>query len=96
MFLGEDRVATKAYLKLFIEKIVIDMPRIDITCKSKVLLAALENKTAVRNDDILTAGINWLAGTYSCKNFVTVLFMATAKHTYRAYFNAKMSIITKN
>jgi hypothetical protein len=60
MFLGEDRVATKAYLKLFIEKIVIDMPRIDITCKSKVLLAALENKTAVRNGDILTAGINWL------------------------------------
>ena len=32
MFLAEDRVATKAYLKLFIEKIVINLPRIDITC----------------------------------------------------------------
>ena len=60
MFLGEDRVATKAYLKLFIEKIIINLPRIDITCKSQVLLAALENKTAVRNGDILTADINWL------------------------------------
>ena len=48
-------MATKAYLKLFIEKIVIDLPRIDITCKSNVLLAALENKTAVRNGEILTA-----------------------------------------
>ncbi len=34
LFLGEDRGATKAYLKLFIEKIVINLPRIDITCKS--------------------------------------------------------------
>ena len=33
--LGEDRAATKAYLKLFIEKIVINLPRIDITCKSE-------------------------------------------------------------
>ncbi len=60
MFLGEDRVATKAYLKLFIEKIVINLPRIDITCKSRVLLAALENKTAVRNGDVLTAEMCWL------------------------------------
>jgi hypothetical protein len=54
MFLGEDRVATKAYLKLFIEKIIINLPRIDIICKSNVLLAALENKTAVRSGEILT------------------------------------------
>ena len=60
MFLGEDRVATKAYLKLFIEKIVINLPRIDITCKSEVLLTALENKTAARSGDILAADINWL------------------------------------
>jgi hypothetical protein len=60
MFLGEDRVATKAYLKLFIEKIVINLPRIDITCKSSVLLAALENKTAVRSGEVLTADIFWL------------------------------------
>jgi hypothetical protein len=60
MFLGEDRIATKAYLKLFIEKIVINLPRIDITCKSGVLLAALENKTAARSCDVLAADINWL------------------------------------
>ena len=58
--MGEDRLATKAYLKLFIEKIVINLPRIDITCKSNVLLAALENETAVRSGETLTAGIFWL------------------------------------
>ncbi len=58
--LGEDRAATKAYLKLFIDKIEINLPRIDITCKSDVLLAALENRTAVRTGEVLTAGINWL------------------------------------
>ena len=60
MFLGDDRVATKAYLKLFIDKIVINLPRIDITCKSNVLLAALENKTAVRSGEVLTADMYWL------------------------------------
>jgi hypothetical protein len=89
MFLGEDRVATKAYLKLFIEKIVINLPRIDITCKSGVLLAALENKTAARSCDVLAADINWLAGTYSCKNFMTALFMAVEKHKYQTCPNSK-------
>ena len=60
MFQGEDRVTARAYLKLFIEKIVINLPQIDITCKSKVLLAVLENKTAVRTGEVLTAGISWL------------------------------------
>ena len=59
--MGDNRVATKAYLKLFIEKIVINFPRIDITYKSNVLLAALENKTAVRSGEILTADMYWLA-----------------------------------
>jgi hypothetical protein len=69
LFLGDDRVATKTYLKLFIEKIVINLPRIDITCKSNVLLAALENKTAVRSNEVLTAAMFWLQRTYNCKNF---------------------------
>ncbi len=45
---GEGRAVTKAYLKLFIAKIVIDLPRIDITCKSKILLAALENRNGCK------------------------------------------------
>lgn len=53
---------------MFVEKIVINRLRIDITCRSKVLLAALENKMASR-DGTLTAGINWIPGTYSCKNY---------------------------
>ena len=58
--MGDNQVATKAYLKLFIEKIVINFPRIDITCKSNVFLAALENKTAVRSGEVLTAVLYWL------------------------------------
>ena len=60
IFTGDDRIATKAYLKLFIEDIVINLPRIDIFCKSDVLLAAMGNKTAVRNGDFLTAVLFWL------------------------------------
>jgi hypothetical protein len=60
IFMGEDRIITKRYLKLFIEKIIINLPTIDITCKSSALLAALENKTAARRDELLTADINWL------------------------------------
>jgi hypothetical protein len=60
IFMGDDRIATKAYLKLFTEKIVITLPRIDITCKSNVLLAAIENKSAVRSGDVLTADMYWL------------------------------------
>jgi hypothetical protein len=60
MFLGEDRIVTKAYLKLFIEQILIKFVRIDITCKSNVLLATLENKTAVRSGEVLTADMYWL------------------------------------
>lgn len=59
MFLAEDRDSTKRYLKLFIEKIVINLPRIDITCRSNALLAVLENKTAVRSG-VLTADMYWL------------------------------------
>lgn len=60
IFTREERIATKAYLKLFIEDIVINLPRIDIFCKSNVLLAAIGNKTAVRNGDVLTAELFWL------------------------------------
>src|ERR1035437_2828084 len=65
MFLSEDRTATKAYMKLFIEKIVITLPRIDITCKSNVLLETLENKTAARSAEVLAADISWLPSLMS-------------------------------
>ncbi len=71
IFTGDDRIATKAYLKLFIEDIVINLPRIDIFCKSDVLLAAMGNKTAVRNGDFLTADLFWLQRTYNCKKIWT-------------------------
>jgi hypothetical protein len=94
MFLADDRVATKTYLKLFIETILINLPRIDITCKSNVLLAAPENKTAVRSGEVLTADMYWLQRTYSCRNFITTLFMNAAKHRYQMCPDSKISILT--
>ena len=44
----------------FIEKIEVGRPQIDIACKNDVLVAALENRTAVRTDEVLTAGVDWL------------------------------------
>ena len=59
IFTQDDRAANKVYLKLFIEKIVTNLRRIDITCKSSVVLEVLENKTAVRSG-VLTADMYWL------------------------------------
>jgi hypothetical protein len=56
----KDRAANKGYHKLFTEEILINLHKIDITCRSSILLVALENKTAVRTGEILTAGISWL------------------------------------
>ncbi len=60
MFMGEDRLLTKRYLKLFVEKIVINLPKIDISCKSSILLAALKNKTAASSGEVLAADSFWL------------------------------------
>jgi hypothetical protein len=62
---GESRDMTKRYLKLFIEKIEIKLPKVEIVAKSDVVLAVLENKKAVRTDGVLTAVGSWLPGTDS-------------------------------
>jgi len=56
---------SKRYLKLFIEKIVIRLPKVDIVGKSEVVLDVLKNKKAVRTDGVLTALGSWLPGTDS-------------------------------
>ena len=66
LFLGENsRPMTKRYLQLFIEKLVIKLPKVDIVGKSDVILAVLENKKAVRTDGVLTAVDAWLPSTDS-------------------------------
>ena len=75
LFLGEDRLLTKRYLRLFIERIVVNVPRVDIVGKTDVLLAVLENKTAVRTDGVLTAVGAWLPTTYTCKNYRSTVFL---------------------
>jgi len=47
LFLGEDRDLAKRYLKLFIEKMVVTLPRMEIVGRSEVVLAAMENREAV-------------------------------------------------
>ena len=47
------------------EKIVITLPKVEIFGKTEALIAALENKKAVRTDGVLTAVGSWLPGTDS-------------------------------
>ena len=61
----DDRRLIKRYLQLFIEKIVINLPKVEIVAKPEVILAVLENKTAVRTDGVLTAVGDWLPSTDS-------------------------------
>jgi hypothetical protein len=56
---------TKRYLGLFIERITITLPKVEILGKIDAILATLENKTAVRTDGVLTAEGFWLPGTDS-------------------------------
>ena len=76
------KFAINAYFKLFIEKSVINLPQIKINCKSKVLLAALENKAAVKSGEVLTADMYWLQRTYNCKNF-SYRFVSVEKRRYQ-------------
>jgi hypothetical protein len=75
----DDRGLVKRYLQLFIEKIVINLPRVEIVAKPEVILAVLENKTAVRTDGVLTAVGDWLPRTYNCKNFCSTLYLKQNK-----------------
>ncbi|UCE57136.1 MAG: recombinase zinc beta ribbon domain-containing protein [Desulfobacterales bacterium] len=66
MFLRNgDRAMVKRYLQLFVEKVVINLPKVEIVAKPDVVLAVLENKKAVRTDDVLTAIGSWLPSTDS-------------------------------
>jgi hypothetical protein len=75
----DDRRLVKCYLQLFIEKIVINLPKVEIVAKPEVILAVLENKKAVRTDGVLTAVGVWLPMTYNCKNFCSTLFLEQYK-----------------
>ena len=75
----DDRRLVKRYLQLFIEKIVINLPRVEIVAKPEVILAVLENKTAVRTDGVLIAVSGWLPMTYNCKNFCSTLYLKQYK-----------------
>jgi site-specific DNA recombinase len=65
LFFQGDRLMTKRYLKLFIEKIIIKLPRVEILGRMDAILGVLINKNAVRTDGVLTAMDNWLPGTDS-------------------------------
>jgi hypothetical protein len=66
MFIAEgDRSLKKRYFQLFIEKIIINLPKVEIMAKPDVILVVLENKTAVRTDGVLTAVSDWLPSTDS-------------------------------
>jgi len=85
----DDRRLVKRYLQLFIEKIVINLPRVEIVAKPEVILAVLENKKAVRTDGVLTAVGAWLPMTYNCKNFCSTLYLEQYKGVRKSCEQAK-------
>jgi hypothetical protein len=56
----EDRGAVKRHLQLFVQKIVITLPKVEIIGRPDVVLAVLQNKKAVRTSGVLTAVDSWL------------------------------------
>jgi hypothetical protein len=72
LFLGaENREITKRYLKRYIDRIGINLSRVEIMGKTEAIVATLENRTAVKTprDGVLTAVDSWLPGTDSCRRF---------------------------
>jgi hypothetical protein len=65
----------KRYLKLFVERIVITLPKVEIVGKTEAVLSLLENKTVLGTDLVPRTGQIQLPGTGSCKNFRTTLFI---------------------
>ena len=57
---GDDRATVKRHLQLFIKRIVITLPKVEIFGKPDVVLAVLQNKKAVRTGGVLTAVDSWL------------------------------------
>jgi hypothetical protein len=54
---------------VFIQRIVITLPKVEIIGRPDVVLAVLQNKKAVRTDDaVLTAVGSWLPNTDDCEN----------------------------
>ena len=60
LFFSGDRLMTKRYLKLFIERILIKLPKVEIIGRTEAVMGLLKNKNAVRTDGVLTAGVDWL------------------------------------
>jgi len=58
---GSNRRTVKRYLRLFIDRITIRLPTVEIEANTKGILATIQNKKAVRAE-VLTVGISWLLG----------------------------------
>ena len=58
---GYKRRTVKRYLRLFIDRITIRLPIVEIEANTKGIMATIQNKKAVRAE-VLTAGTSWLLG----------------------------------
>ena len=87
LFLGnEDRGAVKRHLQLFIQRIVITLPKVEIIGRPDVVLAVLQNKKAVRTDDaVLTAVGSWLPNTDDCENLKYAFILMGCEKERRFY-----------
>ena len=58
---GSNRRTIKHYLRLFIDRITIQLPMVEIEANTKGILTTIQNKNAVRAG-VLTASVSWLLG----------------------------------
>jgi len=70
LFLTPERDFAKRYLKLFIDRITINGRQVRIEGKPTAILAAMQNKTAVKTG-VLTTVNNWLPFVNSLRTLIT-------------------------
>jgi hypothetical protein len=76
------RKLMKGCLRLFVDRIVIELPIVKIAGNTRVVLNALQNKTAARTG-VLTAVIAWLPDSFEYENFTSTLIIAGYKPKHK-------------
>jgi hypothetical protein len=86
---AENRDMTKRYLKLFIERITITLPKIEILGRTQAILATLEKETVLGTELVPRTEASWLPGTDSCKNFRETIFIKGKQRVAEYLLKAK-------
>jgi len=65
----QDPLISKKYLKLFIDKIIIDEENVTILARKDILSRVISFTKSENSEEVLTAGVEWLRKSNSMRNF---------------------------